>query len=172
MTEVRKPVTKDSGVIKSNLVRHFYIQTKKGDVYTIVYRYDPSSGLIRYGGVKFSCTQKGDHFRKKQHRQTALERYKKYPVFFAFYYVDGQQHSQVLHEVRECIKVMAFRVGLKCRHLKDKAMTTEPFDTTIIYRSNNRKVRAHVTIECRNKDYPEFLRLSNRKVPNSKIVRV
>jgi hypothetical protein len=125
--------------IKSGIVRYFRInnlKTKSGKdknnptAYTVAYSYEPAFGRVRYGACKFSKTQSNESFSKKAHRNTAFARYKKYPVYFDICF-ENYAPSQILYEIRSCIKRMIFKVGMKCRHSRDLAMTTSPFEHTL-----------------------------------------
>ncbi len=124
--------------IKSDFMRVFRINNlKKNGVsnknqtaYTVAYSYDAGIGRVRYGACKFTKQQKKDAFSKEAHRITAEERYSKYPVYFDICFEDDAP-SQILHEVRACIKKMIFIIGMKCRHSTDLAMTVVPIECVI-----------------------------------------
>ena len=134
--------------IKGDFVRYFRINNLKtkdgkikpnGTAYTVVYSYDPSIGRVRYGACKFTKTADtksgvSNVFSKKAHRTTAIGRYTKYPIYFDICF-DSDGPSQILHEVRTSIKKMIFTVGMKCRHSKDKAMTAQPMECELKYKT-------------------------------------
>lgn len=134
--------------INSEIVRYFRINnltTKSGKdkpnatAYTVAFSYNQWNGRVRYGACKFSKTENNEVFSKKAHRDTALARYTKYPVYYEVFFEDGTP-SQMLHEVRESIKKMIFTLGMRCRHPKDLAMKVKPFEWTLKTRLNNGKI--------------------------------
>jgi len=146
MTDTATTYTDDTEFkIQGNVVRAFRIDNKftksgklraKPTVYTVVYTYDPALGRVRYGACKFEKSENQKFFSKKAHTITATDRYTKFPVYFDMYF-DGDVPSQVLHEVRNCIKRMIFTIGMKCRHPTDLAYITGPLEHEIKYKLKN-----------------------------------
>jgi hypothetical protein len=125
--------------IQSDFMRVFRINNLKNKngvnknhqtAYTVAYSYDAGIGRVRYGACKFTKITKHDTFSKDAHRLTAEERYNKYPVYFDICF-DSDAPSQILHEVRSCIKKMIFILGMKCRHSNDLAMTTNAIECVV-----------------------------------------
>jgi hypothetical protein len=132
-------IKSEGSKIQSNFMRVFRINNLKNKngsnkrhqtAYTAAYSYDASIGRVRYGACKFTKVTKRDTFSKDSHRLTAEERYNKYPVYFDICF-DSDTPSQILHEVRSSIKKMIFKIGMKCRHSNDLAMTVGPFECVV-----------------------------------------
>lgn len=79
----KQPVEINEKTKKSNPL-YFYIheekESGKNRIITFCYLYDKESKMLKYGATIFKKENPKDCFSKKTHRQTAFDRFNKYPV--------------------------------------------------------------------------------------------